>query len=265
MSIYPNHTKRRHAEGGVTLGIGLQQSRLVDIAAIGKTCGFDWLFIDMEHSGLDLGTAAQIASAALPLAITPIVRVPGKEHYHASKLLDCGAQGIVVPHVDTVEEARNAVTYCKYAPLGQRSLYGQQPQFHYANLPIAEAMRLANEETLVVIMLETAAAVAQADAMAAVPGIDVVMIGTNDFCADLGIPGQYGDAKVEAAYATIIAACRKHGKTPGMGGVVNHALLDRYIGMGMRFILSGNDTGFLMAGANERTKFLHGVAARVAK
>jgi 2-keto-3-deoxy-L-rhamnonate aldolase RhmA len=260
MSIYPNHTKRRLAEGRIAIGLGLHQSRLVDIGAIGKACGFDWLFIDMEHSGLDIGTASQIASAALPLAITPIVRVPGKEHHHASRLLDCGAQGIVVPHVDTLDEARNAVSFCRYAPLGDRSLYGQQPQFRYANVPIVEAMRLANEETLVVIMLETAAAVAQADAMAAVPGVDVVMIGTNDLCADLGIPGLYGDPKIVAAYEAVIGACRRHGKTPGMGGIVDHGLLERYIGKGMRFVLAGNDTGFLMAGARERANFLNGLA-----
>jgi 2-keto-3-deoxy-L-rhamnonate aldolase RhmA len=75
----------------------------------------------------------------------------------------------------------------------------------------------------------------------------------------MGIPGQYGDAKVEAAYKTVIEACRKHGKHPGMGGVVDHALMDKYINMGMRFILSGNDTGFLMAGAHARSEFLHGL------
>ena len=108
-------------------------------------------------------------------------------------------------------------------------------------------------------MLETPAAIELADPIAALPGVDVVMIGTNDLCAEMGIPGQYGDAKVEAAYKTVIEACRKHGKHPGMGGVVDHALMDKYINMGMRFILSGNDTGFLMAGARTRSEFLHGL------
>jgi 2-keto-3-deoxy-L-rhamnonate aldolase RhmA len=259
MNIYPNHTKRQLAEGKIAIGMGLHQARLVDIAAIGKTCGYDWLFIDMEHSGLDLGIAAQIATAALPVGITPIVRVPGKEHHHASRMLDCGAQGVVVPHVDSVEEARRVVSYCKYPPFGHRSLYGQQPQFLYKNLPIEEATKLANDETLVVVMLESPEAIAQADEIAAVPGVDVVLIGTNDFCAESGIPGEYAHPKVEAAYRKVIEACRKHGKSPGMGGVVDHALLDKYIGMGMRFILSGNDIGFLMAGARQRADFLHGI------
>ena len=91
MNAYPNHTKHQLAAGKLALGMGLRQARTCDIAAIAKTSGFDWLFIDMEHSSLDVDTAAQIANAALAVGITPIVRVPGKEHHHASRLLDAGA------------------------------------------------------------------------------------------------------------------------------------------------------------------------------
>jgi len=183
--------------------------------------------------------------------------VPGKEHHHASRVLDGGAQGIVVPHVDSLEEARHAVSHCKYPPIGHRSLYGQQAQFGFRSLPVAEVMQLANEETLVVLMLETPHAITLADDIAALPGVDVVMIGTNDLCAEMGIPGQYGHPNVVAAYESVIAACRKHGKVPGMGGVVDHSLMERSIKMGMRFILSGNDLAFLMAGASARAKFLN--------
>ena len=108
-------------------------------------------------------------------------------------------------------------------------------------------------------MVETPAAIAQVDAIAAVPGLDVVLIGTNDLCAELGIPGQFGHAKVEEAYRAVVAACRKHGKHPGMGGVYEPKLMEKYIGYGMRFILSGGDLGFLMAGARERANLLRGV------
>jgi 2-keto-3-deoxy-L-rhamnonate aldolase RhmA len=259
MNVYPNVTKRRLAEGKVAIGFGVQQSRLVDIAAIAQTCGFDWLFLDMEHSALDLGIASQIATAALPLGITPIVRVPGKEHHHATRMLDCGTQGVVVPHVDSADDARRVVDYCRYPPFGHRSLYGIQPQFSFKSLAGDEAMRLANEETLVVAMVESPDAVAHADEIAAVPGIDVVLIGTNDFCAEAGIAGQYGHDIVKAAYRTVIDACRRHGKHPGMGGVVDHPLLEEYIGMGMRFILAGNDIAFLMNAARQRAAFIHGL------
>jgi len=259
MSLYKNHTKQQLAAGKLAIGFGLRLARSVDIATIGKTCGYDWLFIDMEHNSMDVDTAAQIAMAALPVGITPIVRVPGKEHFHASRLLDAGAQGIVVPHVDSVEEAQRAVSYCKYPPIGHRSVMGVLPQYGYRSVPVAESTVAANAETLVVLMLETPDAIAQADAIAAVPGVDVILIGTNDLCAEMGIPGQFGDPRVVQAYQTVIDACRRHGKHPGMGGVYDPALMERYIGMGMRFILSGGDLGFLMAGARQRADFLHGL------
>ena len=259
MSIYPNHTRQQLAEGKIAIGMGLRLNRSVDIATIAKTCGYDWLFIDMEHSSMDLDTAAQIAMACLPVALTPIVRVPGKEHHHASRILDAGAQGIVVPHVDTVAEAERAVAYCKYPPIGHRSAMGTLPQFAYQAVPVGEAMSSANRETLVVVMLETPTAIGNADAIAAVPGVDVVLIGTNDLCAELGIAGQFTDPKVEDAYRVVVAACGKHGKHPGMGGVYEPKLLEKYIGFGMRFVLSGGDLSFLMAGARERANFLHGL------
>jgi 2-keto-3-deoxy-L-rhamnonate aldolase RhmA len=259
MPIYPNHTKRRLKEGKIAIGMGLRLARSVDIATIGKTCGYDWLFIDMEHNSMDVDTAAQIAMAALPVGISPIVRVPGKEHHHASRLLDAGAQGIVVPHVDSVEEAERAVAYCKYPPQGHRSAMGALPQFAYESVPVGEATKAANEETLVVVMLETPDAIAQVDDIAAVKGLDVVLIGTNDLCAEMGIPGQFGDPRVEDAYRKVVAACNRNGIHPGMGGVYDPKLMAKYIGYGMRFILSGGDVSFLMAGARQRADFLHGL------
>jgi len=108
-------------------------------------------------------------------------------------------------------------------------------------------------------MVETPLAIDNAEAIAAVPGIDVVLIGTNDLCAELGIPGQFADPRVEDAYRKVIAACKKHGKHPGMGGVYDTRLMEKYIGYGMRFILSGGDLSFLLAGAKARTEFLRGV------
>ncbi len=259
MSAYPNHTKQQLAAGKIAIGMGLRLSRTVDIATIGKTCGYDWLFIDMEHNSMDVDTAAQIAMASLAVGITPIVRVPGKEHYHASRLLDAGAQGIVVPHVDSVEEAQRAVAYCKYPSVGHRSVMGVLPQFGYRSVPVAESTAVANAQTMVIVMLETPEAIAKADAIAAVPGIDSILIGTNDLCAEMGIPGQFSDPRVEDAYRKVIDACRKNNIYPGMGGVYEPKLLEKYIAMGMRFILSGGDLGFLMAGARERANFLHGL------
>src|SRR5918999_1488954 len=140
------------------------------------------------------------------MGITPIVRVPGHEHYHATRLLDNGAQGIVAPHVDDA----------------------------------AEATRIAQ-------------------AIAAVPGVDVLLIGTSALTAEIGILGQIGHARVEEAFRRVIDACKKHGKHPGMGGVYDPPLMEKYIRMGMRFILCGSDLSLMMAAAKERAGFLRQV------
>jgi len=107
--------------------------------------------------------------------------------------------------------------------------------------------------------VETPKAIEASDAIAAVPGIDVVMIGTNDLSLEMGIPGELGHAKIIAAYEAVLAACKKHGKWPGMGGVGDLELVRGYVGMGMRFILGGNDVNLLAQAAAERATALRGL------
>src|SRR5688572_14799030 len=100
MTAIPNHALRQLRAGKLAIGLGVNQARTVGIATLAKTAGFDWLFIDCEHGSLDTDTASQLSTAALTAGVSPIVRVPGFEHYLASRVLDNGAQGIVFPHVD---------------------------------------------------------------------------------------------------------------------------------------------------------------------
>ena len=109
---------------------------------------------------------------------------------------------------------------------------------------------------LTIVMLETPTAIANADEIAAVPGVDVLLIGTNDLCAEMGIHGDFGNERVAEAYRAMIAACRKHDKFPGMAGIYNEAIMPRYIEMGARFILAGQDAAFMAAGAAQRTAFV---------
>ena len=254
-----NRTKSRLREGGLALGMGLRQARTVDIATIAGTCGFDWLFIDMEHNSMSIDAACQIAMAAIATGVTPLVRVPGHQHYHCARALDNGALGVVVPHVDNAEQARAVVDACRYPPLGHRSIAGNMPGLGFAGVPVGEATHRMNDENLVVVMLETPQAIENAEQIAAVEGIDVLLVGTNDLCAEMGIHGDFANPRVPEAYRKVIAACAKHGKHPGMGGVYDPKLMTEYIGLGMRFILSGNDLAFLMAGARERASILRAI------
>src|SRR5258706_7580239 len=246
MSTVPNHCLGQLGAGKLAIGLGVRNARTVDIAQVAMTSGFDWLFIDCEHSSMDLDTAAQISAASLAVGVTPIVRVAGFEHWHASRLLDNGAQGIVFPHVDSALQAKRVADACRFPPVGKRSMGGGLQQTGFASMPIAETARVVNEETLVVVMIESPEAVAIADDIAAVKGVDALLIGTNDLCFEMGIPGQFNDPRVADAYKKVIAACRKHGKFPGMGGMYTPELLERHVNMGVQLILSGSDFSLLM-------------------
>jgi 2-keto-3-deoxy-L-rhamnonate aldolase RhmA len=201
---------------------------------------------------MDLDMAAQIAAASLAVGISPLVRVAGFEHWHASRMLDNGAQGIVFPHVDNASEAQRVANACRFPPVGKRSMGGGLQQLGFASMAVGEAARLVNEETLVVVMIESPQGVANCEEIAAVPGVDALLIGTNDLCFELGIPGQFNDPRVAEAYKKVIAACRRHGKYPGMGGMYTPELLERHIGMGVQLILAGSDFSLLMQAASAR-------------
>jgi hypothetical protein len=155
MATIENTVKERLAARQLALGLGLRQARTVDIGRILAACGYDWAFIDMEHNTMGIDTAAQIAVACHDAGVTPIVRVPGYEHYLATRLLDAGAMGIVFPHVDSAEHARTLVDNCKYPPMGHRSLGGPMSQLGFKPYPRSESSAIVNKETMLIMMLET--------------------------------------------------------------------------------------------------------------
>ena len=257
---YPrNTTKDKLREGKLVLGLSIRLIRTPDAAKIAKATDHDFLFIDMEHTGLSFESVVDMSVAALDTGITPMVRVIGHEHWQASRVLDCGAMGVVIPHIDTADQARAAVAACKYPPLGHRSMSGGFPHFDFASLPPAEAAEIHNENLLLAVMIETPQALENADAIAAVEGIDVLHVGTNDLLAEMGLHGQFDHPEVAKAYQTVTGACRRHGKVAGMGGVRDLAFCERYLTMGFRFMTTNADLAFLLAAASERTRALREV------
>jgi 4-hydroxy-2-oxoheptanedioate aldolase len=256
MPLLRNPARERLARGEVAIGIGLRQARTVDIAPAMHAAGFDWLFVDLEHSSMDLDMAVQISGAALGTGITSLVRVPRGRYDLATRVLDGGAWGIVMPHVDTADEAREVVEKLKYPPVGKRSVYGALPQFGFDTPPLAEAAKLINANMLVVVMLESPQAIANADAIAAVPGVDALLIGAGDLTTEMGIPGQFFHADVVKAFETMAAACKKHKKWAGLGGVYHEEGYRKYIGMGVQLVLAGSDLSFLMQAAGGASKLI---------
>jgi 4-hydroxy-2-oxoheptanedioate aldolase len=256
MPMIANPARERLMKGEAAIGIGLRQTRTVDIATAMRTAGYDWLFVDLEHNSMSLDMATQISVAALGAGITSLVRLPRGQYDMATRVLDGGAWGVVMPHVDTAEEARAVVDHVKYPPSGHRSVVGVLPQMGFAQHTIAEASAAVNANMLVVVMLETPMAIANADAIAAVPGIDALLIGGSDLTMEMGIPGQYFHADVVKAFETTIAACKRHKKWAGVGGIYSEDGLRKYVGMGAKLVLTGSDLSFMMAGAGTAAKLV---------
>jgi len=256
MPLIENTTKQKLRRGELALGFGVHHLRTSGTAMLAAAAGHDWLFIDMEHGAISVHEATQLCIASLPTGVTPIVRICAGALDEGTRCLDNGALGVIVPHVDTAERAKEIAQAFRYPPIGHRSWGGPPAAFRYDAPGNAEAQVALNEAVLVVAMIESTQAVANADAIAAVPGIDGLLIGTSDLTAELGISGQIGHAKVAEAYEKVGAACRKHGKSLGMGGVYDKENASRYIKGGARMILSGSDHNYILAGAKARTEVL---------
>jgi 2-keto-3-deoxy-L-rhamnonate aldolase RhmA len=259
MAIVENAVKRRLQAGQLAASFNLSRLRTVEAPQIAKACGFHWLFIDLEHSTMDLDTAGQICAASLPVGISPIVRVPEGDTNRAARILDAGAQGVIFPHVQNAEEAGAFNAACRFPPEGVRSMTYGGPMLEYEALPPEEATAGGNAETLVVMMIETPEAVENAAEIAAVDGVDVLLVGGSDLSTTMGIPGQYSNPDFLAAIDTVIAAARDAGKHPGLGGVYDESILPDFVARGMRFFLGGADMSFILAGGKARGAFFNGL------
>jgi 2-keto-3-deoxy-L-rhamnonate aldolase RhmA len=259
-----NPLAARLRAGDIGLAMMIKHARTVDIALAARTMGFDALYFDLQHSTVPEDAVAQVSSAAVQAGITPIVRIPEGGYGTALRLLDAGALGIVVPDLSTAEQAREAVMHCKFAPLGRRSNAGRYPQFAYQALPAVPSRDALNDNTLLIVMVESLGALENVEAIAAVPGVDVVHIGSSDLSSDLGVPGQNTHPKVLDALERVVAACRKHGKVPGMGGLSggDSKPYEQAIKLGARFFSAANEWALMMAAGEERVKALRALSPK---
>ena len=233
----------------VALGMNVRLARSGDIARIAKSSGHDFLFLDRQHSLFDLETIGHIAQVALGVGVAPLVRVGSVDDPDTALLLDNGASGIVFPDVSTAEQAKRGVNAAKFPPVGKRSVGGGYPHFDFKPVPVAESVAALDASTVVVCMIETPEGLANIDAIAAVPGVDVLHVGTNDLLTNMGKPGKFGDPEIMAACAKVIAAAKKHGKFAGIGGDRNLERQREFVRQGARFMTTHTDIAFLMAEA----------------
>jgi staphyloferrin B biosynthesis citrate synthase len=248
-----NPVKERMKAGDVALGMIVRLARSGDVARIAKTTGHDFIFIDTQHSLFSLESIGHIAQAALGCGIAPLVRVRSCDDPDTSLILDNGATGIVFPDVNTAADAKRAVDACKFAPIGKRSVSGGYPIFDFRAVPIGQSVGALNDNTLVVCMIETKEGLDNVEAIAAVEGVDVIHVGSNDLLTAMGKPGAFGDPEIVAAVERIITATAAHGKFAGLGGERDFERQMAFIRKGVRFVTTQSDIGFLMIAASQRT------------
>ncbi len=218
-----------------------------EVAEMVARCGFDWLFMDGEHAPLSvLDWQRQIQAVGGRCA--SVLRVPANSEVAIKKALDIGADGIIVPMVNSAEQARQVVNWSKYPPLGSRGV--GLARAHGYGLDFSDYIASANADTAVIVQAEHIDAVEHIDEIAAVGGLDAVFIGPYDLSSSMGKMGQVDDPEVVAAIDRVTAACIEHGIAMGFFGVSVDSVRD-YIDKGYNLICVATDAGLLTGGASE--------------
>src|SRR4051795_6316435 len=258
MHDMPSMRERLDA-GQLVLCMALTQARTADIPMLAAAAGFDAVYIDLEHTATSLETTSLLCSGAIAAGITPLVRVPSHAHQYLTRSLDIGAMGVIVPHVDTRAEAEHIASACRFPPRGARSISGPSPANRYQPMPQRELLDFFDAQTTVAVMLETPDAIANADAIAAVAGIDMGMTGPHDLTAEMGILGQFQDEAFLDAVRAVAKACRAHDTVFGIAGIRDVALLTEFATLGLRFVSAGTDAGFLSEAAGAHATRLRAI------
>jgi 2-dehydro-3-deoxyglucarate aldolase/4-hydroxy-2-oxoheptanedioate aldolase len=213
----PNPLKRELEEGGTALGTMVFEFATPGVARIAASAGADFVVFDQEHSGWGIETIRMLMATARAADIVPLVRVPSTQHHFISRPLDVGASGIMVPMVETAEQARAVVSAAKYPPEGERgAAFGIGHDDYEAAEDVVSGMQHANDETLLIAQIETTDGIENVEEISTVDGLDVLWIGHNDLTNSIGIPGQFDHPDYLRAVDRFLKACADNGKAPGV-------------------------------------------------
>jgi 4-hydroxy-2-oxoheptanedioate aldolase len=245
MELPVNHFKHALKAGTPQIGIWSSLSSHIVAEILGHS-GVDWVLLDTEHSPNELPMVQQQLHAMQSGSANPVVRVAWNDMVLVKRYLDIGAQSLLVPYVQTVEEAQNAVTYTRYPQEGVRGVAGGSRAAGYGR--IKDYHKKAAAELCLLVQVETRKSIANLDAIAEVEGIDGVFIGPNDLSADMGYLGNWQDPAVWKVMEDAAKRIRKAGKAPGI--LVGEADGQRCLDMGFLFVAVAADTGILVRAAD---------------
>ncbi|MEO8372595.1 MAG: aldolase/citrate lyase family protein [Candidatus Solibacter sp.] len=252
-----NTTRERLAKGEVVYGCGLQVYRAPEIPRAFAAAGFDYVFIDMEHGSFNLETAHDMIVSCKLAGITPIVRVGELQYTLCARLLDQGAQGIILPRVEDPKVLEQALSWLRFPPLGIRGFGINPTMVDYEARTMPDIIEHQNRETLAVVQFETVRAVEAADELLSLKGFDVMMVGPADLSIALEVPGQFDHPKVIATIDSMIEKCNKYGVVPGIQ-TRSVAMAKQWAERGMRFIGVAAEHVFLLEKCREAMSALRG-------
>lgn len=213
--------------------------------------GFDAIWLDLEHHSISVEKAAELIRGARAGGAADVVARPGKgEFARMARLLEAGARGIMYPRCESAAEAAELVRWAKFPPHGERGLDGTGPDNPYRFTPVAEYITEANRETFLIAQIESPAALEQAAAIAAVPGIDFLMLGPGDYSASIGLVGQMGHAEIAAAHERVRAAAHDAGKHWAVT-CFDHAHAADCLAKGARLLFHGSDLRLVYVGMSQ--------------
>ncbi len=211
-----NNLKRTLNEGGLVIGTMLSEVRNPNVAYMLAQCGYDYFIIDNEHGTYSPETVSNMIAAARGSGLSVIVRIPEIRRETILKPLDSGAAGLLVPQVNTADQAREIIVHAKYPPVGDRGVGLRRAHSRYGRVDAAEYLKQANEETFIAVQAENPTAIENLEEIAAVPGIDCVFVGPFDLSVSLGIPGQVTHPREVEAIDRVIEVCNKHNIITGI-------------------------------------------------
>lgn len=239
-----NPLRTKLAKGGVAFGQMAFEFFTPGLCQVLANAGADFVILDTEHSGVGIETIKSQVAYSRGTNVAPLVRVTGTHYHLIAPMLDAGVMGIMVPMVETAEQAAKIASWCRYRPDGVRGLAFGMAHDDYAGGDHVPKMKAANARTLVIALIETASGIENVDAIMATPGVDVGWMGHYDLTNSLGIDGQFDHPRYKAAVKKLVNSCKRNSKAAGfLCGDVKTGR--RYLEMGFNMLCYGTDSGLL--------------------
>lgn len=253
----PNPLKQKLLAGATSYGLFAFEFYSPGLPQIAREAGAEFILYDMEHSGYGIDTIKQQLAYCRGLDIVPFVRVPTGQYHFVARVLDAGALGVMVPMVETAQQARDIVTWTRYPPAGRRGAVFGGAHDDYTAGSVPDKLAAANERCFVMLQVETEIGLANVEQIAAVPGVDSLCIGFADLTNFLGVPGQSQHPTYLAAIDRIAAAAQKHGRVLATAAP-DEKFAREYVAKGFRLICFGTDVGLLQSALTARIQAMRG-------